>query len=285
MQVGIIGLGIIGAGVARCLGNHGHTLSVFDIRPEPIAELAEIAGAAATPAAAADGAGVVVVSVLNDEQVRTVLSGPDGVLAAATPPRVLVLVSTVPIETIQWAAAEAARVSVSVVDCGVSGGPHSLAAGSIVAMVGGEQEAVEFARPVLEGFASPVIHMGAVGTGMAAKLGRNLMTFAGRVVAWEAMRVATSAGIAPAAFLEMTKASEKWSTSTDWLDRGLGVAGTELDEVGAGRSSVYAHKDLGAALELGRELGLDLPMAEKALELVDESLGLRQPEIDRGGVL
>jgi 3-hydroxyisobutyrate dehydrogenase len=283
MQVGIIGLGIIGSGVARCLATAGHTISAYDVRPESIEDLTAVVTAAASPAEAADGADVVVVAVLNDEQVRAVMSGSEGVLAAMSPPRVLVLVSTVPIETVHWTSEEAARVSVSVVDCGVSGGPHALAAGSIVAMVGGDPEAVELARPVLEGFASPVIHMGPVGNGMAAKLGRNLLTFAARVVAWESMKLATTAGIEPSAFLEMVKASERWSTLTDWLDRDLGVAGAQLDEVGARRSATYAHKDLGAALELGRELGLDLPMAEKALALVDESLGL-QP-VQQGGVL
>jgi 3-hydroxyisobutyrate dehydrogenase-like beta-hydroxyacid dehydrogenase len=273
MRVGIIGLGSIGRGVADCLVRASHDVVASDIRPGAFDGMQDVE-AARSPCEAARGADVVVIAVLDDDQVRAVVGRADGILAAVPLPRALVLVSTVSLDTVAWLGEQASRSGVAVVDCGVSGGARALADSSIVAMVGGDEDALALTRPAIEAFASPVIHMGPLGAGMAAKLGRNLLTFASRVVAWESMRLATAAGIEPALFLEMIKACERWSRLTDWLDRDLGVGGRAFDPNSVSRSAAYAHKDLQAALHFGDTLGLDLPMARQARSLIEATLGL-----------
>jgi 3-hydroxyisobutyrate dehydrogenase-like beta-hydroxyacid dehydrogenase len=266
-SAGVIGLGDIGRGLASSLVTAGVPVSVCDVREEATAPFREGAHVAATPAAVAARSDVVLVAVFNDAQVRAVLQGPDGVFAGAAPGTSVIVVSTIPSATVLELRAEAAPHGVTVVDCGVSGGPDAAASGELVCMIGGSAEEVDQVRPVLDVISCLVLHMGPPGAGLAAKLARNLITYGSWLAAFEAQELAEAAGIDLLKLGEAARESDKriggatrlmfrttaapWPEDTDAGLLGMMRAGSEV-----------THKDLTSILALGDELGVALPLAE-----------------------
>jgi 3-hydroxyisobutyrate dehydrogenase-like beta-hydroxyacid dehydrogenase len=286
VTVGVLGLGAIGGGVARSLARAGYMVIAHDVNGDLLERLADIVVRAGSAREVADRSAVVLVAVFDDEQVRSVLEGPDGVLASTSKPSDVVILSTVTIETVRAAVAACARHGVAVLDCGVTGGPQALQHDAIVSMVGGDDSAVERVRTVLEAFSRPVVHTGPTGTGMQAKLARNLLYFAGAHVAWEAARLAEAAGVTVEKLIEISDTSDRWTGgATAILKRGF-TPGTRPmsseDRDRRERMAGYAHKDLAAALSLGRSLGVELPAATVALQHFDEVVGLTISRRDSG---
>jgi 3-hydroxyisobutyrate dehydrogenase-like beta-hydroxyacid dehydrogenase len=244
--------------VSRLALDAGHDVVGYDV-----AELAPEAlpvglALAASPAAAAQGSDCVLIAVYNDEQVLGVVTGADGLLAATDPAPAAVILSTVTLETIRQAQAASIRHGVHVLDCGVSGGP-ALAAGSKLAIaVGGDGRVIERVRAVLDAFGDPVVVMGGLGSGMAAKLARNLLHYCSALVDWEAARLASDAGVDIESFARFIKSAET---------KGVGRMGYVTPATRHGvlspplRLARYGHKDLQAALALGQELNVELPTA------------------------
>jgi 3-hydroxyisobutyrate dehydrogenase len=269
LRVGVIGLGDMGAGMATSLIRAGLPVAVSDIREEATAPFRERAHLAATPSELAARSDVVLVVVFNDLQVRTVLQGPDGVFAGAAPGSTAVIVSTIPTDTVREMRAEGATDGITVVDCGVSGGPDASTAGELVCMVGGTEEEVERIRPVLDAVSCLALHMGPPGAGLAAKLARNLITYGSWLAAFEAQELAEAAGIDLLKLGEAARESDKRiggatrlmfrTTAAPWpagSDEGLLTLMRNGAEV--------THKDLVTILELGADLGVDLPLATLA---------------------
>ncbi len=269
MRVGVIGLGDMGGGLATSLLRAGLPVTVSDLREEATAPFREGAHVAATPRELAERSDVILVVVFNDAQVRAVLQGPDGVFAGAAPGSTAVIVSTIPTDTVLEMRAEGAAGGIAVVDCGVSGGPDASAAGELVCMIGGSEEEVDHLRPVLDAVSCLVLHMGPPGAGLAAKLARNLITYGSWLAAFEAQELAEAAGIDLLKLGEAARESDKRiggatrlmfrTTAEPWpadTDEGL----LKLMRSGA----EVTHKDLTTILELGAELGVELPLATLA---------------------
>lgn len=275
-RAGVAGLGLVGSGVVHALARAGIPVTGYDVVPSATAALADVMAPAASLEALARECDVLLVAVMTDAQVREVLAGPGGILGAPARPRVVVILSTAPLDTIRWAAELGAGAGVSVLDCGVSGSPRALAASAMVAMIGGDGEAFAYAEPVLHAFADPVLHMGPLGRGMAAKLARNLIIYSGWLVAWEGARLAQAAGVDVSKLVEAVEASDRFvDPHMALVARGVGLAAPGEEGESAEILLEYALKDLGAALELGRELGLELPAATLAESLFDAVAGVR----------
>ncbi len=280
--VGVIGLGAIGDGVASSLLRGGLPLVVCDVRPEATEKYGDLAAVAASPADLVGRSDVVVVAVVNDEQVRGVLSGPDGGLAAAGPDTTFIIVSTISAACVQAIGTEAADLHVPVLDCGVTGGPAAAASGDLVCMVGGDPAVIERVRPVFDAVSSLTVTMGGFGAGLAAKLARNLITYGSWLAAYEGQQLAEAAGIPLARLAEVVKASDVHVGGASRLMFRPTVAPfTEDDDrglVGAMQAGAsLAHKDLEAALQLADSLGVDLPLAEMTERRTDEIFGLGSP--------
>ena len=278
-KIGVVGLGEIGAGLAKNIARSGLDLIVCDTRTEATAEFADMARIAPHPQALAADVEVVVVAVVDDAQVTNVLEGPRGVFTSARPGTSVVIVSTISTSTVDLMAKRAAESACELVDCGVSGGPVAAAEGQLVAMVGGSEEAVDRVRPVLESFSSHVVHMGPSGAGLQAKLARNIVQYGSWLAAYEAQRLAEAAGIELSKLAFAIRESDSWIGGASRLMFRETVApfGDEADAriVGAMRAGAnLAHKDLGAALDLASELGVRLRMTEMTQELCDDVFGL-----------
>lgn len=277
-MIGFIGLGNIGAPMARRLLDRPDELVVVDVAAAATAPFAaEGATVAATPAELAARARVISIVVRDEAQVAEVLDGPDGLLAAATAGTVVAVHSTISAEGAVALAERAAAAGVDLVDAPISGGAMGAHEGTLAVMVGGSDDAVERARPVLERYASLVVHCGPVGQGTRMKIARNLITFASFAAVGEAQRLAQAAGLDVAALGDVVRHS----------DRVTGGAGAIMLRPDAsvmadddGLRPIFAHtaalgtKDLELAAELGDGLDVDTPVAELARRLLAPALGL-----------
>jgi 3-hydroxyisobutyrate dehydrogenase-like beta-hydroxyacid dehydrogenase len=273
---GVIGLGAIGGHVARAFAREGWDAVGYDVREQAFVEFPE-ARRAVTVRELAELADPVLVAVYSDDQLRDVLDGPEGILAAATPPHTVCVLSTITVDTLRWAHAAAAARGVELIDCGVTGGSALRRGEKIVVLAGGSDAAVADARPALEIFGDPVLHMGPLGAGMQAKLARNLMHYSGWYFAWEAARVATACGIdVDKLVLAHTISNERSSGGAmSLLNRGVRPGPVDPATIPERESAAaFARKDLGYVLELAAELGIPLPGAALVRERIDQVVGL-----------
>lgn len=278
-RVGFIGLGNIGKPMALRLAGQqaeaGLELSVYDVAPEPVAELeqagAAVAGSVAELAGSVD---VLCLMVRDDEQVREVLGA---TLGSAREGTVVVVCSTVAPGTPRQLETTASRHGVLLVDAPVSGGSMGAAEGTLAVMVGGSEKAFAACEPVLRVLGARVVHAGPAGAGTTFKLARNLMHFVAFTAATEAQRLAEAAGLDLQALGDVVRHTDTVTggpgalmhrDTTAPLDPGDFWYGV-LDHV---RS--LGEKDLRFATELAAQLGVDVPLAELALERLGPGLGL-----------
>lgn len=277
VRVGVVGLGRIGTGVARALAGNGYTVARYDVRPEALDEVPASASTAASPRELGEVADIVFVAVFDDDQVRDVLVGDDSLLEAGVAPRVLVILSTVTLETIRWAADQARARGVRVLDCGVTGGSRLRDHGQMTAMVGGDEEVVSSVRPIIETFGAPMIHVGPLGAGMQAKLALNMITYGTWYVVLEAAKLAAAGGVDIDRLVEVSDSRDRWAGGTAAvLVRGIrpGEPVDDADRRERERLRGYVYKDLHAALGLATELGIELPAAALVARAFDEMIGL-----------
>jgi len=273
--VGFIGLGQIGGPMAEHLVDHPGGLVVCDIRPEVTASFAEKgAKVAADPAEVAKSADVISVMVRDDDQVREVVGG---ILTTARAGTIVALHSTIRAGTAEQLAEQAVPRRVTVVDAPVAGGFIGATGASLAVMIGGPEEAVERCREPFGRWASLIVHMGPVGAGTRAKLARNLLQFAAYSAASEAQRLAEAAGIDLLALANVIRHSDRVTGGPGAIMLRSTTAHLTTDD---SLFAILSHtrdlgeKDLRLALDLGRELGVDLPFAALALERFAKGLGL-----------
>jgi len=279
--VGFIGLGQIGKPMARRLVDWPGGLTVCDAVASTTDSFASRGVyVAATPAELASRATVISIMVRDDAQVTEVLTGPDGILATAAAGTVVAIHSTVEADTPARLAAIAAERGVHVIDAPVSGGSMGAATGTLALMVGGSDDAVALAREPFGCFATLVAHLGPIGAGTRAKLARNLITFAAYSAVGEALRLAEASGVDVAQLGEVVRHSDRVTGGPGAImlrDTAAPLAATD------GLHDIFVHtrelgeKDLRLALDLGADLGLDLPFAELALASLGTALGVPHP--------
>ena len=274
MTTGFIGLGNIGGAMASRLPQGD--LLVHDIREDAAAAFVERGARFGSLKDLAVECDVISIVVLSDAQVRAVVTE---LLEHATDGTVIAIHSTIDTHTAPELAARAGAVRV--LDAPVSGGAIGAAEGRLAVMVGGERTAYETAKPVFQHWAELVLHVGPAGAGTQCKLARNLLTFAGFAAAAEANRLAEAAGIDLRKLAAVVRQSD-------------GVTGgpsavmirqtTEAIAADDGLRPIFEHtrglaeKDLGLALAMGEELGVDLPFASLALQTLAAGLGVPHEE-------
>lgn len=172
-RVGFVGAGRMGAPMVRRLVEAGHEVTALGRNAEKCRAVRDLGAHAVTElTAVAAGADIVIVCVFTDEQVRQVcIEG--GLVSAMSPGAQLVIHTTGSPRTAQTVAAGAP--SIVVVDAPVSGGPHNIAAGTLTLFLGGSDDAVARAQPVLASYGDPILHVGPLGAGQGVKLVNNAL--------------------------------------------------------------------------------------------------------------
>jgi len=277
-RVGFIGLGIMGEPMASHLLGWPDGLVVCDVRTEATQPFADKGAMVATsPADVAAQCDVISVMVLDDAQVRDVVSGPTGVLGAARPGTVVAIHSTIRAETAIDLAAVAGPQGVHVVDAPVSGGFMGAHAGRLAVMFGGADDAIETCRGPFERWAELIVHVGPVGAGTRAKLARNLLQFCTYAAVGEALALAEAAGVGLQDLAAVVRHTDPITGGPAMIMlRDTAKPMTPDDPLFANfdHARVLGDKDLALALELGAQLGVDLPLATLAKQRLASALGV-----------
>ena len=272
MRVGLIGVGAMGAAMAGRALVDGLEVVVCDVNEAATAALAEKGALVAdSPKSLAEQSDVVAVVVLNDDQVRSVVGGTDGLLDADTDALDIMIHSTIRISTLFEVEEKARDRGFSLIDAGVSGHTTGADRGQLAVMAGGDEAVIERCRPVLDTYGGLVMRVGPLGAGMKAKIARNLLSLAQCAAIYEGMRVAEEAGVDLPSYAQIVRHSEAQSNLLDFFLSAPSVReGNEETEQGRARLAVSksvvetALKDLSAAIDLGKNLGLRLPVTEAA---------------------
>ncbi|GAA5120306.1 NAD(P)-dependent oxidoreductase [Pseudonocardia adelaidensis] len=256
-SVGLAGLGNLGRPLATTLVRAGWDLAVHDVVPgraEPVVAL----GATAVPdAAALADRDVLVLAVPDDAAVEQVL---DAYLAVERPGRAVVVHSTVLPQTATRLAGVAAGHGVDLLDAPVSGGAERAGDGTLTVMVGGAEAALERLRPLLDTIGDPVLHVGPVGAGAAAKLANQLTMFANLAGVYEAIDFAAAHGVATDALLTALETS----LGDSWIARNLGFwdrTAAAYDESGTPVRDRPWSKDLAEVVQAARAAAVPVPLA------------------------
>lgn len=260
LPVAVLGLGLMGGGMARQLVARDFPVTVWNRNPDR-ARVPGLEGAriAETPADAVRGAKVVIAMLADDEASRAVWLGSDGALAAMDNGAVAIEASTLTIGWVRELAAEMASAGVDFLDAPVTGSRDQAARGALKFLVGGDAEVLLRAQPVLEVLGTDVDHLGPVGSGAILKLVNNFLCGVQVAALAEAIAMIERCGLDPAASLALLGAGAPGSP----LVRAVGQRMLDRDYAPHFRVPLMA-KDLAyAAAAFGAE-GIDLASAHAA---------------------
>jgi 3-hydroxyisobutyrate dehydrogenase-like beta-hydroxyacid dehydrogenase len=257
MKVAFLGLGVMGHPMAGHLARAGLRVTVYNRTPDKALRWVEQHGGATapTPAAAAAGAGLVMMCVGNDDDVRAVVRGPDGALSAMRAGAVLVDHTTASAQVAREIHAAARAQGVGFLDAPVSGGQAGAESGKLTIMVGGDPDVFATAEPVLRNYARAVTLMGGSGSGQLTKM-FNQICIAGLVQALaEGITFAEKAGLDVGRALDVIGKGAAQSWQMD--NRGRTMIEGKFD---FGFAVDWMRKDLALCLAEARTKGAALPV-------------------------
>jgi 2-hydroxy-3-oxopropionate reductase len=272
--VGFVGLGIMGAFMAGNLLEAGHELVVHNRTRTKAERLAQRgARVADSPREVAEGSEVVITMLPGPPQVEEVVAGDGGLLEGAREGSLIIDMSTSSPILAQELARAARNKSVGMLDAPVSGGDVGARDGTLSIMVGGEVDDFERARPLFRVMGETVVHVGGVGAGQVVKACNQIVVALVIEAIAEALVLGSKAGVAPDRVVEVLSGGLA-------SNKVLEVKGEKFlsHEFAPGGKVEYHRKDLGIALEAGREYEVTLPVAA----FVDQMFGVLEAK-GRGG--
>lgn len=268
-KVAFIGLGTMGGPMARNILKGGHALAVFDFHQAALDKFSESpARRAMTPADAADGAEIVVTMLPTSADVEAVMFGSDGAAQRMAAGSLLIDCTTAAPHRSIALGKQLADKGIRMIDAPVGRPPWDAQAGTLMFMVGGEEDDIATARPVLDCMGNEIIRCGSQGSGATVKVINNYMSVSGMVLAAETLAFGRKAGLDRDILLKVLQSTVAGRGAINVLYPKKVLAG-DLTPLFAMR---LAHKDLGLALELGGRLGVPLGMGAAGRE----ELGLGQ---------
>jgi 3-hydroxyisobutyrate dehydrogenase-like beta-hydroxyacid dehydrogenase len=275
-ELGYVGLGVMGSAIVRRLLDAGHTVTVWNRTSEKAEPLLE-AGArwAESPRDVAERSEIVFTMVTNTAAVRAVTDGPDGILAGLGPGKIYVDMSTASPANTRELAEQVAAVGAQMLDAPVSGTAITVEQGKVSIMVGGDEDAFDRAKPVLEAIGPKVFHLGPNGSAVTMKIAINLSLAVQMLAFSEGVLLAEKTGIPRERAVEVMLASVIASPMVAY--RGPRVLG-HPDEVWF--DCHMMQKDMNLALELGRELEVPLPTTAVTNEFLTAANGMGIGEKD-----
>jgi 3-hydroxyisobutyrate dehydrogenase len=270
MKIAFIGLGHMGAPMARNLRKAGHELVAFDIEKEAMRELgATGAGSATSPGEAASRAEMVITMLPSSPHVRAVYAGEGGVLSGVQPDVPLVDSSTIDPHTAREIALAARQQGNPMADAPVSGGVGGAEGATLTFMVGASKQLFESVKPVLSQMGKNIVHCGESGTGQIAKICNNLVLAISMIGVSEAMSLGAALGIDPKLLAGILNTSSGRCWSSDTYNPYPGV----MENVPAARGYTGGFaadlmlKDLGLAIDAAGQAKQKIVLGEAAHRL------------------
>lgn len=280
MRIGFIGLGIMGRPMAHNLINAGYDLVVHDKFAPTEDFSAEGVLVAASGAEVAAQSDIVILMLPNSPHVLEVLTSEGGVLDGAHEGLIVVDMSSIAPGASQQAHALAAEKGVVFIDAPVSGGEPKAIDGTLAIMVGGDREAFEKARPLLEVMGASVTHVGPIGAGNVTKLANQIIVALNIAAVSEAFTLAAKAGVDAEAVFEAIRGGLAGSTVMD------AKAPMILDGNFAPGFRIELHvKDLQNALDTGHNLHAPLPLTAGVMEILQSLVVAGEEKNDHSGIV
>jgi len=263
-NVGIIGLGAMGMGVARSLLRAGFTVAACDVRPEARAAI-EAAGGAAyqTPAEVGKSSAVVITLVVNAEQTERVLFGSDGAVETLASGSVVIASATVPPEFAVALSRRLAGHGLAMLDAPVSGGAAKAAQGQMTVMASGPPAVFARVQSVLDAIAAKVYRLGdAAGPGSTTKMVNQLLAGVHIAAAAEAMALGIRAGADPEQLFEVISNS----AGSSWMFQNRVPHILAGDYTPLSAVNIFV-KDLGLVSDAARKMLFPVPLTAAALQM------------------
>jgi 3-hydroxyisobutyrate dehydrogenase-like beta-hydroxyacid dehydrogenase len=284
MRVAWIGVGTMGLPMARHLVAAGHDVVACDLDPERARAVG--AAVATSPAEAAAGTDVAIVSLPSPAAVEQAALGSGGAAEGLSPGAVLVDMSTSPPALARQLAGSLEPAGIEVLDAPVSGGPVGAEAGTLAIMAGGSAAAFERCLPLFEAMGSRVERVGEHGAGQAVKLCNNMIVACAMAAIGESCRLLEREGIDPAQAYECFTSS---TSDSSVMRRRFPVPGVRPEHPASQEYTPLFRldllvKDIGLALELAAEHGVAMPIAEAAAGTYRDALDAGLAALDYSAV-
>jgi 2-hydroxy-3-oxopropionate reductase len=280
-KIGFIGLGIMGKPMAMNLLKAGHSLTVYDIRPEPVEEV--VAAGAKADKSAKDVAAqseIVITMLPNSPDVKKAVLGKDGVLEGAKPGLILIDMSSIAPMVSKDVADEAKKQGVEMLDAPVSGGEPKAKDGTLAIMVGGKKEVFEKVEDVLKAMGASVVLVGDIGSGNVTKLANQIIVALNIAAMSEAMVLATKSGVDPEKVFQAIRGGLAGSAV---LNAKMPLA---LDGNFKPGFRIELHiKDLANALDTAHEVGVPVPLTSGVMEIMQAIKVDGKAGNDHGGII
>jgi len=282
--IGFIGIGNMGAGMARNLVKAGHDVTVFDLDTEKARgiEGAALAGSGEEAAAGQD----VIVSMLPAGPVVASVCR-DTILPNAAPDTLLIDCSTIDVETARILAEEARVAGFTMLDAPVSGGVAGADAGTLAFMVGGTVGGFARAEPFLGAMGAKVVHCGHAGAGQGIKICNNMMLAIQMISVAEGFALAEKLGLSPQSLYDVSSAASAqcWSLTTYCPMPGVGPKTAADNGYEPGFAAGLMHKDLGLAMEAAEAARADVAFGRAAFDAYDRMVGAGEAGVDFSGII
>ncbi len=280
-KVGYIGLGLMGASMARNLMKAGYELVVHNRSRAIVDQLvAEGATAATSPQEVAAQVEVVFTNLPDSPDVELVALGPEGIIAGAHDGLIFVDNSTIKPETARHIAEELAAAGVAALDAPVSGGDIGAKAGTLTIMVGGPEETFDAVLPLFQAMGKTITHIGESGAGQVAKCANQIIVAAQMAGVAEALVLAQKSGVDPQ---KVVQAISKGAAQCWTLDNK--PAKIFSRDLGPGFKAYMQHKDLNIVLDTGDAYGVPLPATAAIQQLYRAMLAAGNGELDNSAVI
>lgn len=264
MQIGFIGLGIMGKPMAKNLIRSGHALVVYDVIK---ANVDNVVKAGAKPGLSAKDVArqcpVVITMLPNSPHVKTAILGKDGVLEGAKEGSIVIDMSSIAPAASQEVERACASKGVKMLDAPVSGGEPKAVDGSLSIMVGGERALFESVKDILLSMGASAVYCGGIGAGNTTKLANQIIVACNIAACAEAFTLAKKAGVSPQLVFDAIKGGLAGSTvmnaKVPMMIEGNFAPGFRID---------LHIKDLGNALETAHDVGAPLPLSAAVMEMM-----------------
>jgi 3-hydroxyisobutyrate dehydrogenase len=271
MRIAFIGLGTMGSRMVANLQEAGHDLVVNDLRRDAAGPALEQGAVwADTPRAAAGDAELTLSSLPAPKDVESVVFGADGVVNGLAPGTIYADLSTSSVSLARRIYEELKAKGIHALDAPVSGGPQGAQDGSLIVMVGGDEEVFQRAMPAFKAIGSNIQYCGGPGNGAVAKLCHNLIGLASSHVLAEGFTLAVKAGLKPELFLEVLRGGA--------YGKQIGLRHSIPEVIFKGDfdtprfAFALARKDIGLATDLAREYGVPMPLSNVAEQNMIEGM-------------
>jgi len=272
MNVGFVGLGVMGQGIVPRLLAAGHSVTGWNRHKVKASPLVDKGMALAdTPREAAARSDIVFSCVTDGVAVRAVALGNDGVIAGLRKDAVYADMSTISPDVSRSISAEFAGKGLAMLDAPLSGSPVTLAQGNASVMVGGDKAAFDKIEPVLRAIGPKVTYIGASGLAVQMKIAVNLLLMVEVIAFGEAVALAEKGGVAREVAVDAILKSVAASPVLGY--RGPFILEGKMPAVPLADVTLQ-QKDMVLALDLGRKLGSPVPLAAAANEIMNACRGL-----------